>query len=141
MATVVPDVYRPGKRVGNVAVAHRAGAGDIISWSHANYTDSAPPEFRRPDAAKVRQAISPPSLSVEGHGSRAASGMDVSPVHGRGAHEGSGTLFRMRFPAPCVAVTLPQRSLHLLSLASECMKVILWLVLDSGGRKRPCGGS
>jgi hypothetical protein len=92
MATIVPDHYRPGKKVGQVAVAHRAGAGDIISWARPNY-EEATPDFRRgrdPRAPTTVSPAKPPvALSVEGYGP-GATPIDVSPLHGAPGR-GSGT--------------------------------------------------
>ena len=85
------DNYRPGKRVGHVAVAHRAGAGDIISWSHANYTEPTPAMDYRKSPVAAGSGGKPPApnvrLSVEGHGPGGFP-VDVSPLHGHGGRAG-----------------------------------------------------
>jgi hypothetical protein len=89
MATIVPDHYRPGKKVGHVAVAHRAGAGNIISWASPNYEEPTP-DFKRGKDPRTPTTASPAKppvvLSVEGYGPGSSGlALDVSPLHGAAA--------------------------------------------------------
>ena len=64
------DAYRPGKRVGRVSWAARAGSGDIIGWTHLPPPDkeapkAGPPQVPRPIVTQPPPASPPSSYDIQ----------------------------------------------------------------------------